>query len=674
MSQYGKLNINGFVDYLKEIHYPNKIIISSSNNPNKIDEILIDKNVLLSKFSDNKIKNHWTSDKISLDNFIDFLVNHSNEKTNTKGKYHEYMDYHKVLYNLFDKTNKRQIFPDYSLLTDINIRTKIEPKRVEYYMAYWIMEKIKSDPYIGEFYNIINPSFQKYLSENDQRFYDIVFDSLNIVIEIQEDSSNHLDNSNDILKESLAKFRGKRIYYCKIAGYKDRHELYLLEFWKDLYNGILAGLFSNSNCRRKYVLLRFKQLLNEEYKKYNNELKIYSKVLQYNEKCECIKRQMQKIKDTIKNSNDKAIMEIFKWKDISDKSISTGRTRYTIPIQEIARMILGENKLEDLIIDLKKNYYCYEYDDEMYLDWETMMKIVTVSNAVSNNHKDYLMTYLLYVQRIYEEMFELKEEDTSIRKKNDDTIAIISEKHIEDKIESKHKPRIKDLENKCLSMEIELDEYKKGVQRLLKLTDQLHNCIYSKASNKKEVKLKQEAELIINGLKEKYENFKNEILTVNKTIGESIFYEIPEFPIIYTGIPEHSIKFAEFEAICNSYNISKRIRDSVIDRLFCCKSSKPSVISYILFKNDPKLQDTNDDIDLFDSDNDSIFDDGSYHNSESEDSMDINDDNDEDEKELKINKISVNLIDSNEIEISNKGKEKEKVKSKKSVLADLDGW
>jgi hypothetical protein len=92
----------------------------------------------------------------------------------------------------------------------------------------------------------------------------------------------------------------------------------------------------------------------------------------------------------------------------------------------------------------------------MYLDWETMMKIVTVSNAVSNNHKDYLMTYLLYVQRIYEEMFELKEEDTSIRKKNDDTIAIISEKHIEDKIESKHKPRIKDLENKCLSMEIEL--------------------------------------------------------------------------------------------------------------------------------------------------------------------------------------------------------------------------
>ncbi len=671
MSQYGKLNINGFVDYLKEIHYPNKIIISSSNNPNKIDEILIDKNVLLSKFSDNKIKNHWTSDKISLDNFIDFLVNHSNEKTNTKGKYHEYMDYHKVLYNLFDKTNKRQIFPDYSLLTDINIRTKIEPKRVEYYMAYWIMEKIKSDPYIGEFYNIINPSFQKYLSENDQRFYDIVFDSLNIVIEIQEDSSNHLDNSNDILKESLAKFRGKRIYYCKIAGYKDRHELYLLEFWKDLYNGILAGLFSNSNCRRKYVLLRFKQLLNEEYKKYNNELKIYSKVLQYNEKCECIKRQMQKIKDTIKNSNDKAIMEIFKWKDISDKSISTGRTRYTIPIQEIARMILGENKLEDLIIDLKKNYYCYEYDDEMYLDWETMMKIVTVSNAVSNNHKDYLMTYLLYVQRIYEEMFELKEEDTSIRKKNDDTIAIISEKHIEDKIESKHKPRIKDLENKCLSMEIELDEYKKGVQRLLKLTDQLHNCIYSKASNKKEVKLKQEAELIINGLKEKYENFKNEILTVNKTIGESIFYEIPEFPIIYTGIPEHSIKFAEFEAICNSYNISKRIRDSVIDRLFCCKSSKPSVISYILFKNDPKLQDTNDDIDLFDSDNDSIFDDGSYHNSESEDSMDINDDNDE-ETELKINKISVNLIDSNEIEISNKGKEK--VKSKKSVLADLDGW
>ncbi len=75
-------NVTNLCNHMIKIMGVN-IISSSYSNPNKKDEILIDLSTLLNNFTDNKIHNYastnWSGQKtISIDKFIDFLVNHVN--------------------------------------------------------------------------------------------------------------------------------------------------------------------------------------------------------------------------------------------------------------------------------------------------------------------------------------------------------------------------------------------------------------------------------------------------------------------------------------------------------------------------------------------------------------------------------------------------------------------
>ena len=119
-----------------------------------------------------------------------------------------------------------------------NLREIIQPIRKEYLICWWILHMIKQDKVISNFLfdkksfdKIAYPTFQ---CDIESKTFDISFDYLDIVIEIQENNVSHKNNPNDRLKESIVKFKTKRIKYFKLKDFEQRNHDYLDYFWNDI--------------------------------------------------------------------------------------------------------------------------------------------------------------------------------------------------------------------------------------------------------------------------------------------------------------------------------------------------------------------------------------------------------------------------------------------------------
>lgn len=128
--------------------------------------------------------------------------------------------------------------PQYNYIKDKDKVTyeNIYPKRKEYFIAWWIRNKISTDPFLKTINPIIKSkylkqTYQEPIKKSDDRFYDILLKKLNIIIEIQENSKAHLESHNDLTKESLCAMRGFRIKYFKLEEFSKSIFAYLNEFW-----------------------------------------------------------------------------------------------------------------------------------------------------------------------------------------------------------------------------------------------------------------------------------------------------------------------------------------------------------------------------------------------------------------------------------------------------------
>jgi len=233
-----RISSEGLCKYLKKIYGPHSIKLSSSN-PNKNNQKLVSKDCFKS-ITDTKFRT-FLNDIDSYGNFIDvdsliIFLNSEANTNSTRGKYHEMLDMVIALYQL-------PILNDLPNFDHLDRKTyeMIFPKRVEYLICWWIIHKISNDKFLSKYKfvdqkNVTMPLFQKIISNNDDRFYDVVFDNLNVVIEIQENSSSHNLNPNDLLKEALVKLRSKRIIYFKMTEFESDNYGYLKSFWlEDLH-------------------------------------------------------------------------------------------------------------------------------------------------------------------------------------------------------------------------------------------------------------------------------------------------------------------------------------------------------------------------------------------------------------------------------------------------------
>lgn len=158
--------------------YGEKSVKQSHSIPNKDCQTLIDikcfESITCSKFREFIDKYDLYVD---LNDLVKYLKSGASNVRNTRGKYHELLHLIVVMYG------KEK--DDDGLLDFLRYDKKIYPCRVEYIICYWILWTLRNDPFISK-YDIAVPTFQKLINDNDERYYDIVFDSLHIYLEIQE--------------------------------------------------------------------------------------------------------------------------------------------------------------------------------------------------------------------------------------------------------------------------------------------------------------------------------------------------------------------------------------------------------------------------------------------------------------------------------------------------------
>lgn len=233
------MGINELVNVLKQ-KIGKEYVSSPSTNPNKSNDYRVNVKVLCKYFTDKKIsqyaESNWTNkNTIKIKDFLNFIITQTNNN-NPRGMYHEYMDF---VHAYWDIPINDENIPLYNVIKDINIYDKIYPKRKEYFVAWWIKNKIETN----NFLKTINPeiklkylkqTYQEPIKKGDDRFYDILLKQLNIIIEIQEDSKSHDESYNDLTKESLCAMRGFRIKYFKLEELSRSNIGYLNEFWNGM--------------------------------------------------------------------------------------------------------------------------------------------------------------------------------------------------------------------------------------------------------------------------------------------------------------------------------------------------------------------------------------------------------------------------------------------------------
>jgi hypothetical protein len=177
-------------------------ILSPNENPNKYNVYCINVNAFKNAFNDTYLINYadeiWI-DKlkrpkkfITIDEIIEFIKKANNN--NKKGVFHIYMD---LSHSYFGVIIKDNIWPLYNKLDSIN-RKFSEPIRDEYLIIWMINRKIKNHIFFKNYYyNWLTPSYQITIQDRD---YDLTFNFVDIIVEIQEDDGNHKDNDNDIYK------------------------------------------------------------------------------------------------------------------------------------------------------------------------------------------------------------------------------------------------------------------------------------------------------------------------------------------------------------------------------------------------------------------------------------------------------------------------------------------
>ena len=556
--------------YLKNI-YGDHVIKMSSKNPDKDNYNSVSIRCF-DNITDNTF-NKFISDNSKL-NFIqinkltNFLTNDANTN-NTRGKYHELMNMTHAMYDV-DIVNG---LPDYSNL-DKEIKDKIAPKREEYLICWLIKNKIDTDKLLSEYLyfngkKLTAPDYQRSIKNIDERYYDIVFDELDIVVEVQEDANAHKENVNDDLKEALVKVRSKRIIYFKLINFRVDTQKYLKSFWNDFKEMLIQSLLNyDASIRNAYCVYSFKKDINKECLEYEKEIKQVKKNINNpkNTKSQVnnLKSELSKLNEKLEffssfNSSDLSIIhEIFNW-----KLLEKDDDKHVIDIDDVFNFKITSHKQLSEFRNFIKNEYkkdikYEEIDgiDKMYIQWNTLI-IITMKSDINQINKDMIIHYLLSIQTIYEDIIKKiqmhhNDKFNTIDQMYKLVIDHVSKKFV-DQYENKNKDLTKKLDIANYRIKLCLKDIKKNDSNNKKIIE----LVEGKLTTKKDIKLLDNAKEYVKKSNEFYnENIGNHI-TIQKKYNEPIIKEFPDFPVVYTGYMHNKISCNNFISICNHYKIPK---------------------------------------------------------------------------------------------------------------------
>jgi hypothetical protein len=575
------INKNKLKKYLID-KYGNDIIVASEDVPDKDPTIYINKN----KFYDItyktffEIKSSYRDDYITLDQLIDFLLNKGNGGANTNatcGKYHEFMS---MVFELCNVSVENGL-PNYQNVNQI-IREKIIPLREEYLICWWILYKISNDPLIKEFLFVDGKfyAWPKFQENYNGRYYDVSFDELGIVIEIQEDKSAHKNSLNDKLKESIVKIEAKRIKYFKMQEYNASTYDYLDDFWKNTLKKSLveALLYKSYDARKKFCSYRFIEICTEEKNMIDSELfELYQVLTKIesdsnskqnnsnhdanikNKRYEILKKKSNKLDIFINGAEPSLIDMLFAWRDKSEKN----NNQYVVDMNGVS-IFLGKqsNEIRKLVDFMYENgilfkTQCINDDCETFITWQSLVELLKM-DEIKIMEKSIVMRldlYLINIEKIYEEIIiKIKSHTTEIINNCLINNAEYYE-YIKQKIEEPLIKQIKKLTDESETNQFEIKHTCKIAKKLIKIAKKQNDICLQISSLKKNKKYNDEIQSLTDELTNYYNNNVGKVITIQKIIGKSIIKEMPYFPIVYTGRTENKISYYNFAGICKAYSI-----------------------------------------------------------------------------------------------------------------------
>lgn len=534
------------LNYLKTLDQ--HIVKSSINNPDKNPYDALNKEKLLNIYNDNNFneytsKNKW-GENIKINEFINYVLSINSSKT-PRGKYHIFMDCIIKYYNLPIING----MPEFDSIP-IDIQKKIIPARVEYTIAWYIINRLREHPFIKNYINDeAKITFQERIDPDDNRFYDILFRKLHIVIEIQEDSINHTENDNDDLKKALVLARSWTIKYFKVKMYVDEQFDYLENFSIEIEKSIIDSLLNiNINIRDEYIKFAFIQYLEQRQtylsNTYNtNEIKVTKRILE--------------------NMNSNIITKIFLLKQKCNSSYD----KNIISIDEIIELISELNSSsKNIYSDILSTDIMIHKRDGIYTNFGDLIRIIMLLDS-DQIMKDTLIIYLTQISNIYEDII------CRIKTHLDNRLDIINDmygktiSHTKKKLEIKYLSKIEQLEKILIFEQTQNNINNKQRKKNNTFATKLLKIISNPIDDIELLKIKSIINEIID-LNGNYNRYKSNDLTIIKHENESILEEIIDFPIIYSKDKNSRIEYNMLKIICKEYGIKMQIIKLICER-FC---------------------------------------------------------------------------------------------------------
>jgi len=698
-------NIKALVELLEK---NNCMVIDSTYNPSTTNNNTIRKSKLLELFKDdNKFKEYsdtkwFDNDLINLDEFIQFLLlTPEIYNQNTKGKYHLYMDY---IHAYLDVKLTDLYFPNYN-----NLDKKFENiknPRYEYLYSFWINKLIINHEFFNHYINILKPTYQK---DINNKYFDITFESIKLIIEIQE-FDNHNNNDNDNDKLTYVNAKGYIVLYLKVNDFlKSKIKAYD-NFTERLYNILYCKvILYNTSIYSDYLVFSFVELLKnkiniinniiDDIKKENKNIdfdndEINHSILKDKKKDNYIKDIINNYRNLMKeninydeiinliNNNTSIIKTIFELKKKSHENMNSK----ILNIKHIKKLLKTDD-IDDNDIELLNNKFKYtinEYNNGLYcVDWPTFINIIIRSDIFDETIKNILTTYLTYVENIMlnttimiSKYYENFIEKTLYSTKNYISL-------IEKDIKNNYDKIIKNNESEIIKLKNDLTIYESYTDGFIKLS----NKLIKSDNNLNNIK---KVNLYIDNIKTIVKSFHSNKKIVSNNINltedsKSIFIDKPEFIIHYSSNSRDIIDINTFKAIMTKFNIHRDTYNNILNQL--TGSTIPDDISnlkiikdlnkYII--NDSDSEESDNDIEINTNIKKCISVESFFKTTKTQINKSISDEDNSD-KEIIINK-SINNNDSDDEDIiinnynsktsiSNIKKSIDNKKTKKIIIGD----
>jgi hypothetical protein len=549
-----------FRDFLERNSKVKNIFMNISDSPhNKKDELVKDealyalmKDSYFRQMIDKHKKINGRYKLVDVIHSLELARVEANDKKKTQGTYHILMPYIHALYGIDNRPNNT---PNYN---DIHKQHGIVPVRIEYEVLYWLQTCIKNDPFFQKIYDFFEPSYQ-FKFEKSNKIYDVAYEKVKLIIEVQEDGYHHNDNDDDIDKKCVVIKNNYRVYYIQPGAFNPNGNIY--ELWENIKTMFLGALF---------FVNPFDMHIKNEYMAYAfiTDLQLQSKKLMHKDIF---------LKDVVENIDNNAINTANEWylrgyDKIEKRCIAKDELYDWFPI-------LFKSEHQKTIREIIERYGSKTLNGIQYISYDTIMLIIEMITTDDINFqmaKERVSLYLIKIRGYNDHINKCIQTYIKIDEKIFTNFWTGNEVINSKKLLEKYQTNAENALNRVHEMQLTTNK----LAACCKLSKALFGELLPEFRNSLSLRIPKDKQPIIRNIDALIELYNTidvpvinppiiDKITLTYEIGHNITNDVANFNIIYTGSVDDCITVDYLNNYCKEFNFHKNVIDRIISRCSC---------------------------------------------------------------------------------------------------------